>query len=115
MISEVLEGSSEAFNVISPQQFSGIWQGTAKTINPNWIVSSPIETSYKQLANDTNDYVKLYFPEGVCVNCPSFVEAETEFSAAVAWLINPNLLQFGIRHYDSSGFTDFTLATLTHS
>lgn len=111
VISEVLEGSSEESNTISPQQFSSIWEGTAKTINPNWIVSSAVETSYKQLEDDNQDYLKLYFPEGVCLRCPIFVEAEKEFSAAIDWLINPNLLQSGIRNYDASGFTSFTLAT----
>ncbi len=114
VISEVLSGISQESNLISQQQFSGIWEGKAKTINSNWIVSSPIETTYERLENSTDSYLKLYFPEGVCVNCPDRVEAEQEFSAAVHWLINPNLLQSGIRNYDASGFTDFTFAELTH-
>ena len=113
VISEVLEGSLES-NTISQQDFSGRWEGIAKTINPSWIVSSPVKTTYQQLAAN-NDYLKLYFPEGVCVSCPHQVEAEKVFSAAVDWLINPNLLQSGIRNYDASGFIGFTLAELTRS
>ena len=115
VISEVLKGISEESNVISPEQFSGIWKGKAKTINPNWIVSFPVETIYNQLENNADDYLNLHFPEGVYVNCPSQVEPEKDFVAVVDWLINPNLLQSGIRKYDSSGFTDFTLAELSRS
>lgn len=112
VISEVLSGASEESNSISPQQFSGEWQGNAKTMNPNWIVSSQVLTTYDLLQNDTDDYLKLYFTEGVYVNCPSLVEAEKGFSMAVDWLINPNLLLSGIRNYDASGFTGFTIAEL---
>ena len=112
VISEVLKGSQEESNLISPQQISGTWFGKAKTINSNWIVSSQVLTTYDLLQNDTDDYLKLYFPEGVYVNCPISIEAEKDFSMAVDWPINPNLLLSGIRNYDASGFTGFTRAEL---
>ncbi|MEO1377837.1 MAG: DUF3598 family protein, partial [Cyanobacteria bacterium J06635_10] len=112
VISEVLKGSQEESNLISPQQFSGIWKGKPKTINSNWIVSEQVLTTYDLLQNDTDDYLKLYLPEGVYVNFPSLVEAEKDFSMTVNWLINPNLLLSGIRNYEASGFTGFTVAEL---
>jgi hypothetical protein len=112
VIYEVLEGTSQDSNLVSLQDFSGMWSGTAKTMNPNLIVSSPFATSYERLEHSTDDYLKLHFSEGICINSPMLVQPEKEFSAAVHWLINPNLLQSGIRNYDASGFTGFTLAEL---
>lgn len=115
VISEVLQGSLEESNLISSESFSGVWKGTAKTINPNYVVSSPVSNTYDQLQNSDENYLKLYFPNGVSINCPISVEPEQEFSAGVNWLINPNLLQSGIRNYDASGFTGFSFAKLTRS
>ncbi|MEM1393426.1 MAG: DUF3598 family protein [Cyanobacteria bacterium P01_D01_bin.116] len=115
VISEVLQGSSQENNLISQDNFSGLWEGTAKTINPNYVVSSPVHTTYKQLKKSHDNYLNLFFPEGVSINCPMLVEAETNVVAGVDWLINPNLLQSGIRNYDASGFIGFTFAEFNRS
>lgn len=97
----------------SAKEFSSDWEGTGKTMTPDWIVSSPIPTSWNRLDNLGEDYLTLHFSDGISICCPQKIETGKEFFAAVDWQVNPALLLRGIRKYDNSGFTSFTLETFS--
>lgn len=88
---------------------TGNWQGTRKTMTPDFSVSPPEVTSWQRLDDLGEDYLTLHFPDGISLSCPRQVETGTHFFMAVDWLINPALSLRGIRHYAESGFTKFTL------
>lgn len=112
-ITVISEHSSTFASAIShtTKELSGSWEGTAKTITPDWIVSSPVATSFNQLENFSEDYQVLDLLNGISIACPHKIETEKEFVATIDWLVNPDLLQRGIRKYDASGFRSFTLET----
>jgi hypothetical protein len=87
------------------------WKGTAKTITPDCIVSSPVDISWNQLEKLGDNFRTLHFCDGISVTCPAKIVATQEFFAAVEWQVNPNLLIRAIRNYDSCDFTNFTLQT----
>lgn len=93
---------------------SGNWQGTLKTITPDLIVSPPVATSWKRLEDLGENYLTLYFPDGISLSCPRQLEREKKFFMAIDWRVNSTLLQRGIRNYKSSGFTGFTLELFNH-
>ena len=90
-------------------ELSGYWQGTIKKITLDWIVSPPLATSWKRLEDVGQDYLTLHLADAVSVSGPHKLENGKEFSMVVDWLVNPTLLQRGIRHFDKSSFTNFTL------
>jgi hypothetical protein len=98
-----------------PQAFdlSGNWQGTLLRMKPDCIEFPPVTTSWTRLEDLGEDYHILYFPHGVSVSCPRQIESGKEFVLAVDWLVNSSKLQRGIRNFDTSGFTSFTLPTFT--
>lgn len=90
-------------------ELSGCWLGTIKKIAPNWIVSAPLATSWKRLENIDRDYLTLHLADKVSFSGPQKLENGKDFLMAVDWQANPTLLQRGIRHFDKSSFTNFTL------
>jgi len=94
-------------------ELSRNWQGTLKRMTPDLIVSPPVATSWKRLEDLSEDYLTLHFPDGISASCPRQIENEKKFFMALDWLVNPTLLQRGIRHYDQSGFTSLTLEVFT--
>ncbi|MBW4478833.1 MAG: DUF3598 family protein [Tolypothrix brevis GSE-NOS-MK-07-07A] len=58
------------------------------------------------------NYYNLNLYTDISITCPQTIEEGKEFFAAVNWLIEPNLLQRGIRQHNESGFTQLTLETL---
>jgi Domain of unknown function (DUF3598) len=111
-ISEHLASYSEESKLRSAKDISENWQGTGKTMTPDWVVSPPVTASWNQLENLVEDYLTLHFIDGISICCPRKIEAEKEFCLAADWLVNPNLLQRGIRQFDTSGFTGLTLEIL---
>ncbi len=88
------------------------WQKISKTMTPDWIVSSPVVTFENPTEHLSPNYYNLNLFTDISITCPQKIEGGKEFFAAVDWLIEPNLLQRGIRQYNESGFTRFTLETL---
>lgn len=95
-------------------QLNSNWEGTIKTMTPDLIVSPAVKSSWQPIENLADNYCTLNTQEGVSVSCPWSIEVGKEFFVVVDWLINPGLLQRGIRHYDLSGFTHFTLEVFSH-
>ncbi|MBD2430102.1 MULTISPECIES: DUF3598 family protein [Fischerella] len=87
------------------------WKGTAKTITPDWIVSSPVDISWNQLENLGDNFLTLHFCDGISVTCPPKIVTTQTFFAVLEWQVNPNLLIRASRNYDSYDFTNFTLQT----
>ncbi|MEA5575074.1 DUF3598 family protein [Anabaena sp. UHCC 0451] len=96
---------------LPPQEISGNLQGTAKTITSDLQISSPIATSWQPLENLAKDYQILHLSNTVSISCPQIIVGGEEFFYVVDWLVRPSLLLRGIRKYDASGFTSFTLET----
>ncbi|MFB2895416.1 DUF3598 family protein [Aerosakkonemataceae cyanobacterium BLCC-F50] len=94
---------------------SGNWQGTLKTMTSDLIVSPLVATSWNRLEDLGEDYLTLHFPDGISLSCPQQLERGKKFFMAVDWLVNSTLLQRGIRHYELSGFTGFTLELFIRS
>jgi Domain of unknown function (DUF3598) len=98
--------------MIQPAKELSRWQKTSKTMTPDWIVSSPVVTFENPTEHLSPNYYNLNLFTDISITCPQQVEKGKDFFAAVDWLIEPNLLQRGIRQYDESGLTHFTLETL---
>ena len=90
-------------------QLSGNWKGTLKMMTPDLIVSPPVATSWNRLEDLGEDYLTLHFPDGISLSCPEQIESGKKFFMAVDWRVDSALLQRGIRYYEPSGFTGFTL------
>jgi hypothetical protein len=82
-------------------------------MTPDWIVSSAVPTSWNRLEDLGENYLTIRHPDGVSVSCPRQLESGKGFVLAVDWQVNNVLLQRGIRHFDTSGFTGFTLEVFT--
>ncbi|KOP23154.1 hypothetical protein AMR41_27610 [Hapalosiphon sp. MRB220] len=85
------------------------WKGTAKTITPDWIVSSPVEISWSQLEKLDDSFQTLHFCDGISITCPPTKLLTQNFFAVVEWQVNSNLLLRAVRNYDSCDFSNFTL------
>ena len=115
VISEHLSTFASAISHTA-KELSGSWEGTGKTMTPSdWIVSSSIATSFNKLENFRDDYQILHLLNGISIACPHKIETGKEFVLMVDWLVNPDLLQRGIRKYDASGFRSLTLETFNIS
>ncbi|MGB7444411.1 MAG: DUF3598 family protein [Coleofasciculaceae cyanobacterium] len=96
-------------------QIDNDWQGILKKMNPDLIVSEPVATSWKPLADLNQNYLTLDFPEGISICCPQKIKTEEAFLIAVDWQISDSLMQRGIGYYDESGFSHFTLEVFTRT
>lgn len=114
-IPEQLASLADAFDCPCPSEDErGNWQGTLKTITSDLQVSPAVVTAWKPLdLGKDNDYLTLHFPDGISVSVPRNIENGKEFSLAVNWQVNPALMQRGIRHFGTSGFSKFTLEKFT--
>ena len=108
IISEHLGSKVDEPPIPPANQFSG-WQGIGIKMTPDCIVLSPAPSSWVQLENLNQNYLSLHLKDGLSISIPQDIKSETKFFLAVEWLVNPNLLFRGIRHFDVSGFTSFTL------
>lgn len=116
IVSEHLGNLVEESATSSVSELSKInWVGRSKSILPDLTTTSPVSTEFYQLENLGEKYFTLYFNDGISISCPQKLEREKEFSLAVDWLIHPGLLQRGIRYFNSSGFTCFTLAVFSQN
>ena len=114
VISEHLESWAE-ISSLPPlaQEICQGWQGKAQNITPDYIVSSPVATSWKRLEDLEEDYLTLHLNDGISVSFPQQLEPRKEFFLATDWLINSRIMPRGLRYFDSSGFTHFTLEVFT--
>ncbi|MGJ5673951.1 MAG: DUF3598 family protein [Nostochopsis sp.] len=87
------------------------WKGTAKSMTPDWIVSSLVEISWSQLEKLGDNFQTLHFCDGISVTCPPKISLTKNFFAVVEWQVNPSLLLRAIRNYDSCDFSNFALQT----
>lgn len=94
-------------------EFNYNWQGMLKKITPDYRILDAVETSWQPLNNLAEDYLTLHLNGGISVSCPQTIEIGKEFFVAVDWRPNSTLLQRGIRYYDTSDFTHFTLEVFT--
>jgi hypothetical protein len=113
IISEHVESSAqEESSSLTANQLIG-WRGTVTKITPNWIISNAVETSWMRLEELSIDYLTFHLNSNVSISIPKHIESNKEFFLATEWLVNPSLLLRGIRHFDTSGFTNFTLEVFT--
>lgn len=115
VIPEHLSKFIEQYYPIQVFSIESKWLGTLITMTPEWIVSSPVESSWLPPEDLGANYLVLRFPENITVICPQKIENEQKFLLAVDWLANSNFLQRGIRYYDASGFLNFTLQSFVKS
>lgn len=95
---------------------SGNWQGSLKSITPELTTSPPTVTAWKSLEDLHPDYLTLQFPDGISISCPGQLEQGKELFFAVDWLVPSGLFYYrGIRYFESSEFTVFTLQTFTEA
>ncbi|MFB2768831.1 DUF3598 family protein [Pelatocladus sp. BLCC-F211] len=87
------------------------WKGTAKTITPDCIVSSPMDISWSQLEKLGDSFQMLHFCDDISITCPARISLKQDFFAVVEWQVNPSFLQRAIRYYESCNFSNFTLQT----
>ncbi|NET33688.1 MAG: DUF3598 family protein [Cyanothece sp. SIO1E1] len=85
------------------------WQGTLRAIKPNWVVSSLSPIPFKALQTMNESYLTLHLRDGISTSLPPQLAAHTSTGLIVDWLIEPTLLNRGIRYYDATSFTEFTL------
>ena len=108
-IAETLDDFAEIPDFSPPEEISHQWQGTITRMTPDFKVSPVAESTWKPLSDLNNDYLTLHLTNGISLHCPPHLTPDEKFILAVDWLINPNLLHRGIRHFDRDGFTAFTL------
>lgn len=85
------------------------WQGQAQSITPDYIVSPSVAIEWKQLKElDTNN-LTWHLNDGISVNFPQQIESGKDFVLATDWQVNSHILHRGIRFYDKSVFTHFSL------
>lgn len=84
------------------------WQGTQWILTPDLVMSLPKSAKWSRLEDWGNDYLILH-QGGVSISCPQQLESCKEFVLVVDWQVNDTLLQRGIRHFSTSGFTGFFL------
>lgn len=108
-IAENLDNFAKIPDLLPPEAISHQWKGTLTRITPDFKVSSISESTWKPLSDLNNDYLTLFLTYGISLHCPPQITPGKEFVLAVDWLVNPNLLHRGIRHFDSTGFTAFAL------
>lgn len=109
VIAENLNDFAETPDFPSSETISHQWKGSSIRMIPDFKVSSAVESTWQPLSDINNDYLTLRLTNGLSLHCPSQVTPEKEFVLAVDWLVNPNLLHRGIRHFNRTGFTAFTL------
>ncbi len=116
VISEYLDNLSEiqADNSLTQAICEG-WTGTAKSMTPDYVVSSSVPTSWKGLEDLAENYLTWHLNDGLSVTGPRQLEPEKTFFLATDWLINSSILQRGIRFFAPSGFTHFTLEVFTNN
>lgn len=108
-IAENLDDFAEISNFSPPEAISRQWKGTLTKMTPDFKVSSVTKSTWKPLSDLNNNYLTLHLTNGISLHCPPQIMPNKEFVLAMDWLINPNLLHRGIRHFDRNGFTAFTL------
>jgi hypothetical protein len=114
VIPEDLTDFAEESSVLSGNELSSdCWSGQGKSILPNLTTTEPVATTWTRLEDLSKDYLTLNFQDGISLSCPHQVENGKEFCVVVDWLVHPTLLYRGIRHFDTSGFSCFTLDVFT--
>ena len=108
-IAETLDNFAEIPNFSPPEAISHQWKGMSTGITPDFKVSFVAESTWKPLSDLNNNYLTLFLTYGISLHCPPQITPGKEFVLVVDWLVNPNLLYRGIRHFDRTGFTAFTL------
>ena len=88
-------------------------KGILKSMTDDLITSAPEVSLWKSLEDLGDDYQSLHFSDGVSISCPRQVFSGKAMLLAMDWWANPALLQRGIRYFDQSGSTNFTLENFT--
>ncbi|NES86055.1 MAG: DUF3598 family protein [Moorea sp. SIO2B7] len=109
VINEHLGSFAEYPSLPPINELDNNWQGTIENINSEFIISSPVTTSWKAIEDLNSDNLTFHLNNGIAINCPRKIGNGKDFVVVVDWLVNPNLLQRGIRYYDTSGFKSFSL------
>lgn len=91
------------------------WQGVEKSISSDLTTTEARKIDWNTLENLSSQNKIFHFSSGISLSCPQSVKKNQDILLAVDYLINDNLLQRGIRYFDSSGFTNFTLQTFSTS
>ncbi|KYC42904.1 hypothetical protein WA1_12360 [Scytonema hofmannii PCC 7110] len=114
VIPENLVGFTEESSVLSGNELSRErWSGQGKSILPNLTTTEPVATTWTRLEDLNKDYLTLHFQDGISLSSPHQLESGNEFCLVVDWLVHPTLLYRGTRHFDTAGFSCFTLEVFT--
>lgn len=91
----------------------GNWEGVLETMTPNLKILNSELSTWKKIEDIGELQHTFHFPGGVSVSCPKEVEKGKEMLLVVDYLVEPTLLQRGIRHFNNSGLEIFTLESFT--
>lgn len=109
IISEHLGNFSTEPSLPLANQLNG-WAGIARSMTPDDCIMSPTQAiSWMQLEDLNKKYLTLHLQDSVSISIPHQIEKGKDFFLAAEWLVNPTLLQRGIRYFNTSGFISFTL------
>lgn len=89
------------------------WQGTLESMSPDLKILNSKVSEWKKLEDLSKEQLTLHFPGSVSVSCPKQVKEGKGMLLVVDCLVNPTLVQRGIRHFNDSGFELFTLESFT--
>ena len=97
----------------TPKICSG-WQGHARSITPDYIVSSSVTINWNRLESLASNNATWHLNDGISVSFPRSIEFGEEFILATDWLVDSNVLYRGIRFFARSGFTHFSQAVFSN-
>lgn len=90
------------------------WQGICHAIAPNLEALPETPSAWCEIEDLGEDYLTIHQQQdGISVSCPRQIASGKDFVLAVDWQVNSSLLQRGIRHFNCSEFTHFSLEFFT--
>lgn len=89
------------------------WKGISQQMTPDYKIAPAIPRVWKPLKQLGEGYFTFNLAGDVSVSGPPMLEKDLSFLTIIEWLVNPSMLQRGIRYYEASEFRYFTFETFT--
>lgn len=89
------------------------WKGLKQKMNPDLVISDPIETIWQPINELNQNYLIQNFGDNILASCPYKIDNNSSFLIAVDWQVKDKLLKRGIVYYEKSGLSYFTVETFT--